>query len=277
MNQVTLSIAMSVYDGVNSVQLKRAVESILNQTYGNFEFIIYSDGVSKLDLLDYFEEISDERVRVVYSDINNGLAFGLNNIIKTFSGDIFVRMDADDISLPNRLQEIVNYSLANPKVDIFGSAMYQLDTGLGSLDACLSRCCDAEIIRYPTKHSDIKKMFLYRNSVSHPTVAIRRDVFNEGIYYPLFSLRNEDTLLWLSFFKRDRVFGNISKPLYVFDFSEDTSLRRTDVKKAYSDMLDRFRVIFDLGGGIRHCALAMLCFVVTITPFYNWVRNAVIK
>src|SRR5512134_3549033 len=101
-----VSVVMSVYNGEK--YLEEAVESILNQTFRDFEFIVVDDGSSDSTprLLALYER-RDPRVLIYRFDDNRGLSTALNFGIERARGKYIARMDADDISLPNRLQEQV--------------------------------------------------------------------------------------------------------------------------------------------------------------------------
>lgn len=102
-----VSVVMSVYNG--ELFLKEAIDSILSQTYKKFEFIIIDDG-STDGSLNIINEYSDERIKILVNPKNEGLIFSLNKGIELALGTYIVRMDADDISLPQRIEEQVSFS-----------------------------------------------------------------------------------------------------------------------------------------------------------------------
>src|SRR3989338_4267706 len=124
-----ISVIMSVYNGMplgpqsaswrtrtaSSAYLKDAVESILNQTYENFEFIIVDDA-SVDNSWDYLKNLNDHRIKLIKNKKNLGLAASLNKALKVAKGNYIARMDADDISLPTRFEEQVNYLQKNPSI-----------------------------------------------------------------------------------------------------------------------------------------------------------------
>lgn len=268
------SVAMSVYDGVTLEQFKYSSSSILEQSFDDFEFIIVLDGVTKKELIDFSEHLSNayDNVKIISYSENRGLAYAMNKAISAMLGTVFVRMDADDISLNNRLSEIYKFLNDNEDIDVVGSYTCEQDLFISS-----KYDPSARLIKYPTSHQEIVELFKYRNPISHPTAAIRKRVFDDVPGYPLFSLRNEDTLLWLSFIKNDVKFSNIPQALYLFHFDSGAVSRRASISKSYSDFLDRGRVIFDLGGGGKHMAFAFLLFLLTITPCYSWVRKFALR
>jgi len=123
MTKTTLSIVMSVYNGANYVS--DAIESILNQSYDNFEFIIVNDG-STDNSLKIIESFTDKRIKIINQD-NQGLVAALNTAIKAASGDLIARQDADDISLPERLSKQVGAIITNPNLVLLGSSIITID------------------------------------------------------------------------------------------------------------------------------------------------------
>src|SRR3569833_3127261 len=100
--------------------LKQSIESILNQTVADFEFLIFNDA-STDDSLNIIKSYSDERIRVINSPINTGYVKHLNHGFQIARGTYFARMDADDISVPTRFEEQLTFLNLNPNIDIVGS------------------------------------------------------------------------------------------------------------------------------------------------------------
>lgn len=103
--EIKVSVIMGVYNQLNREELRRSVDSILHQTLRELEFIIYDDG-SVPEAAVYIRELEelDPRIRLIGKEENHGLAFSLNACIKETRGKYIARMDADDISRPDRLQ-----------------------------------------------------------------------------------------------------------------------------------------------------------------------------
>ena len=112
--------ASSAYSQKSSAYLKQAVESILNQTYKNFEFIIVDDA-STDNSWQYLKSLKDKRIKLLKNSKNLGLAKSLNRAIGVASGHYIARMDADDISLPTRFQEQLKFLKRNPNIDLCGT------------------------------------------------------------------------------------------------------------------------------------------------------------
>ncbi|MGM7702886.1 glycosyltransferase [Pseudalkalibacillus sp. Hm43] len=113
-----VSVVMAVYNG--GEYLKDAVDSILNQSYKNLEFIIVNDA-STDHTRDYLESIKDPRVRVFHQKTNRGTPVCLNLAISHANGEWIAIQDADDMSMPSRIQEQVNYLKRFPEVGLLGT------------------------------------------------------------------------------------------------------------------------------------------------------------
>ena len=116
--QPQITVLMPVYNV--SLYVKEAVESILNQTFADFELLIINDG-SKDHTRDKVLKITDERIRFVENEVNIGLANTLNRGIELAKGKYIARMDGDDISVLNRLQKQFDFLESHPDIDICGA------------------------------------------------------------------------------------------------------------------------------------------------------------
>jgi glycosyltransferase involved in cell wall biosynthesis len=113
-----ISVVMSVYNGEK--YLRQAIESILQQTYTDFEFIIIDDG-STDSSREIIQSYDDKRIRLVINEQNIGLTKSLNKGIRLAKGEFIARMDADDISLPQRFEKQVAYLDSHPEVGVLGT------------------------------------------------------------------------------------------------------------------------------------------------------------
>lgn len=192
---------MPVYNGEK--YLKSAIDSILNQTFTEFEFLIINDGST-----DSSEEIiksfNDSRIVYIKHNQNKGIVATLNNGIDISRGKYIARMDADDIALPNRLQEQLNFILAHPDCKICGSRAIAInETG-----EKISK------IRRPFLNDDIKVNHLFRNSFIHPSVIFDTQTVKELKYSPNHQYA-EDYYLFSQIALRNKV-ANLKKPLLLY-------------------------------------------------------------
>lgn len=164
-----VSIIMSVFNG--QCHLKECIDSILSQTYRDFEFIIINDG-SDDQTSEIVKEYNDSRIRA-FNQENLGLTKSLNRAIGLSSGNYIARIDADEIAMPNRLAAQVEFLDSNPDIGLVGS--FYLNTN--SSGQLLHK------IETPVLDKDIREGLQKTNVIAHGSVMIRKEVFNNvGLY-----------------------------------------------------------------------------------------------
>lgn len=178
-----VTVLMPVYNA--APYLREAIESILYQTYTDFEFLIINDG-STDNSLDIISSYQDHRIQLIENDRNVGLITTLNKGLDLAKGRYIARMDADDISLPSRLEKQVAYLDHNPTVGLLGTWMEKF---------WQSR---SEIIRFPSEHTLIHVMLAFNNAFGHNTMMMRRDFLEQSKlrYEPEFR-HAEDYAFWV--------------------------------------------------------------------------------
>ena len=195
-----VSVIMPVYNGER--YLPQAIESILGQTLRDFEFIILNDGSSDgtAPLIERFACL-DSRIRVYHQE-NRGLVAAINRLLALSQAPYVARMDADDISLPHRLEAELNFLEANYSVALVGSAI-ELISSLGM---------PSHIVRFPTSDHDIRRALLHHNCIAHPAVMMRKDAVQAvGGYRKCFAAA-EDYDLWLRLAERFQL-ANLRDPV----------------------------------------------------------------
>ena len=153
-----LTVLLPVFNGAQYIA--EAVESILRQTYTNFELLVINDG-STDNTQSILEGLAarDARVRVVSRE-NRGLIATLNQGLALSNTDLVVRMDADDVALPNRLERQALFMAENPNVAVCGAGLVFYETG--------------EEKRLPENHDALQALTLFNTPVFHPTVIMRK-------------------------------------------------------------------------------------------------------
>lgn len=163
----TISIIMSIYNETYD-ELNKSISSILSQTFKDFEFIVINDNPENKVIKSVFTSVIDSRIKLYNNEKNYGLIFSLNKAIKVAQGKYIVRMDADDISYPTRLEEQLNY-LEENKLDLVGSYIELIDE-------------EDEIIksemRFPIEHRRIDRFMSWGSCIAHPTWLGKREMFN---------------------------------------------------------------------------------------------------
>ena len=186
---------------------REAVESILNQSYKNFEFIIVANG-DRQSLSNSFSRLGyvDPRIRFECTSIKQ-LAFNLNFGINLARGHYIVRMDADDIALPDRLEKLYEHCNAN-LVDVIGSSAAIIDTDGHEIG----------MLTTPLSNEKIRALLTFKNPYIHPTTAIRRDTLLKVGGYLSQSI-GEDYDLWLVLARDpDIIFKNIPDSLLKYRY-----------------------------------------------------------
>lgn len=164
-----ISIIMSTYKEEESL-LRESIESILNQTYKDFEFIIildYPDNNLHKKIIEEYSK-KDQRIRFFINEKNLGLTDSLNRGLSLAKGEYIARMDADDISLPNRLEKQIEY-LNKYSYDLIGGITQMIDEEGNSIYS---------IQKVPTDFNKIKKALRYGQCIAHPTWLGKKEVFD---------------------------------------------------------------------------------------------------
>jgi glycosyltransferase involved in cell wall biosynthesis len=212
-----VSVIMSVYNG--EPYLSEAVDSILNQTHTDFEFIIINDGSEDNTgeiLSDYARK--DYRVNLLNNETNIGYTRSLNKGIKVARGMYIARQDADDISHPNRLERQVRYLDLNPEVGLLGSVPQYIDSS-----GILKLSCNQVVF---TDHENIHRQLLTGNCFHHGSVMIRKECIDQVGVYNVDLEPSEDYDLWLRLSEVTRM-ANLEEGLYYYrEHSNSVSSKR---------------------------------------------------
>jgi glycosyltransferase involved in cell wall biosynthesis len=236
--QPLVSVVMSVYNAQD--YLNEAIESILNQSYENLEFIIINDGStdSSLNIICSYM-LNDSRISLIDRE-NKGLPFSLNEGVNTARGKYIARMDADDISLHTRIEEQVSFLESHNNIGICGSWVEVFGGRTG-------------IIKHPISHDEMKIKMLFNVCFAHPTVMIRKNIFEKkNIKYNVTYSNSQDYMLW-SEIQSITCMANIPKILLRYRISESSIGGLTDKNKSnarynllkpiYSKFLNELNVV----------------------------------
>ncbi len=180
-NLPVISVLLPVYNG--GAYLEDAIESILNQTFTNFEFIIIDDGStdSSLQVIQKYEK-RDSRIRLVTRE-NRGLVSTLNELVDMASGVWVARMDSDDIALPARFERQMAW-LEKTGADVCGSWVRRFGT------------TDQRIVRKHQSDAAIKTELLFGSPFVHPSVIIRSSLIKKFPFDATW-VKAEDYDLWI--------------------------------------------------------------------------------
>jgi glycosyltransferase involved in cell wall biosynthesis len=215
------SVIMSAYNSERFLQ--SSLESILSQSFSDFEFIIINDGSTDTSgkILD---ACRDSRVIIIHQS-NSGLSASLNRGISVARGRYIARMDADDISLPDRLQTQLDFMETNPRVGLLSCCFYEIDAQgkQGNL------CC------LPSGDAEIRDALMLCNQFCHGAAFFRRQcVERVGGYRACFEF-SQDYDLWLRIAEAFEC-ANIEQPLYqwrVTDTADDDAYISKITRQCY--------------------------------------------
>ena len=203
---------MPVYNGEKF--LREAIESILNQTYKDFEFLIVYDESTDgtLSIIQEFQK-QDERVVLVYGD-GERIIGALNKGIEKSKGKYIARMDADDICLKNRFSDQLKYLQENPDVDVVGSWSEIIDKNSFIIGTKVVN----EVVSFDS--------LTFSCEVIHPTVMFRGDFFGKYGFYDGFYEKSQDWELWLRACQKGAVIKNIQQSLLKLRIDSNLVFRR---------------------------------------------------
>ena len=194
-----VSVVMSVYN--EEQYLSDAVDSILGQTFTDFEFVIIDDG-SVDNTLTILKDYKDPRLKV-YHQANQGQSAALNQAFRLSSGSYLARMDGDDVSLPERFAREVQLLDSRPEVGLVGTWCVKVDVRTGR----------KRVQSLPEHDSAIRRFMIIDNPFIHTSVMIRRSALNKvGVYHERLIWQDYD--LWVRI-ARHHELANIPEPLVI--------------------------------------------------------------
>ena len=188
--------------------LNEAIQSIISQSYSNFEFVIVANNCtdSLWSAINAWAE-KDCRIKPFRIKIG-GLAFALNYGIEQTHGDYILRMDSDDIAMPDLLEKKIAFLQANPEIDVLGSQISYIDK-------------ESEVIKklfpsnHPEKHSEIVTQLAYKCVICHPSVVFKKqNAISAGGYR--FGYYGEDWDLWIRLWLNGSKFHNLKDILFKY-------------------------------------------------------------
>jgi len=233
-----ISVLMPAYN--SELYIAEAIESILNQTYQNFELLIYDDGSSD-NTRKIIDGYQDSRVIKVYSDANCGVVVARNSLIERASGKYIALMDSDDISDAWRLQKQFDFLESNA-IDLCGSSQWNLNQLTGKLKASKDSFSDP----------DLRSLLVAYCSICNSTIMGKSEIFKE-FKYSLEMPMAEDYFLWCQIAAAGYKFANLKDKLLVYrQYPEQSSSRHVSkfkistlkIQKIYLGRLgvpDKFR------------------------------------
>lgn len=249
-----LSVIMGVYNCPAMQMLDRAIDSILNQTFSDFEFIICDDG-SVNDTLKWLKEkaAQDERITVIESGMNHGLADALNRCLEKATGRFIARQDIDDYSSPTRFETELKFLYEHSNIAFVGTACFVYDNnGLYG---------EWHKPEYPSKQD-----FLFNSPFVHGSMMFSREVFDRCGGYRLIGRcrKYEDYAFFMHAYAQGFQGANIDQLLYTF-FSEEKK-NMVSVRMRLDEYKVRQEGFRELGIGLKRIPYILKPLILILVP-----------
>lgn len=177
-----VTVLMSVFNGEK--YLREAIESVLNQTYKNIEFLIINDA-STDNSVAIIQSYRDERIHFFSNEVNLKLTASLNKGIDLSHGKYIARMDADDVSFPERIEKQVAFMEQHPEVGLCGTFVQNIGIN------------DDYVPPYKTTHDEIKFKLFFETHFPHPAAMLRKSMLDKyKLKYDTINKVAQDYELW---------------------------------------------------------------------------------
>ncbi|MBM4299948.1 MAG: glycosyltransferase [Deltaproteobacteria bacterium] len=222
-----LSVVMSVFNG--EPYLREAVDSVLNQTFEDFEFVIVDD-CSTDTSVKTLESYDDPRIVLLYNPTNIGLTRSLNRALSVCRGEIIARQDQDDVSMPSRFNDQLQHLARHPEIGVLGTQMEVMD----------ERGEFLERYELPVSHAMIAWQLFFGRSLAHPTVMMRRTWIEKAGGYDVSFPYIEDFELWTRLVALTRI-ENLSSAPYKYRRRSD-SISSTKADEQLCNIISARRV-----------------------------------
>lgn len=210
-----LSVIMGAYNAEKTIA--KAIESILNQTFLDFIFIICDDGSTDKtkDIIETYALKHPDKIKAIKNEKNSGLSYTLNHCLSYANTEYVARMDADDYSLPDRLTNEVDFLDRHKEYAFVGCAVERFDE-----DGVWKKC---KVINEPTK-----KNFCKSSCFTHPTIVIRTSILKAvgGYTEAWYTDRCEDYDLWMKLYVNGYKGYNLSEILFQYYEGKDSFPKR---------------------------------------------------
>ena len=219
-----ISVIMSVYNG--ETYLKEAIESVMNQTFKNWELIVIND-CSTDSTAEILGELSskDERIKVHPNEVNLRLPTSLNKAISLCEGKYIARMDADDICLPDRLEKQYKFMEENPDVSLSSCRFMTVKNGVYMSGGAGGRC----------DNNALRAMLLVANPILHPGVIAKAEVMKKYNYDATHTC-TEDLELWTRMAMGNEKMAILPECLLIYRL-HDKQITSTTLERQHTEVL----------------------------------------
>lgn len=242
------SVLMTVYKGDSPVFFQRSLSSMIGQTVPSDDIVVVEDGPIPESLRCVIQDFKDQGypINAIELPQNVGLGLALNRGLARCKHDLVARMDADDVSLPQRCEQLLAVFRADPTLDIVGSPVLEFQGSETNITG---------VRDVPKTNEDIHRFARRRDPFNHPAVMYKKQsVLRYGPYGDY--RKNQDTDLWIKMLSQGCRGANTKEPLLLFRFDEATlgkrknwqntksliGIRHTAYKTGFSSFVDWFVV-----------------------------------
>ncbi|MGR6087019.1 MAG: glycosyltransferase family 2 protein [Arcticibacter sp.] len=202
--QPLVSVLMPCYNA--EAFLVEALDSILNQTYQNMEIVLLDDGSKDQTKQIILESAKrDSRIKPVFNESNMGLIRTLNKGLDFSSGEYVARMDADDVSMPNRIETLVSVLEADKSLDLASAGCYSLSESGHKMSRVYPKACTPKGLKF---------VCFFSTPVLHPCVVFRKSLMADDRFDEEY-LHSEDYEIFSRLLLKGKRFVNIDEPLYM--------------------------------------------------------------
>ena len=224
----TISVLMSVYHSEKAEYLNRSLQSVWDdQSLKPNQIVLIEDGPLGEELhkvIDKWKERLQDVFCIVKNEKNIGLTKSLNKGIQYITSELIARADSDDISMPTRFALQEKFLAEHPDVDILGGAMQEFNEE----NDCLN------VRRYPSTHEQARKYIMKASPLAHPSVMMRKKIFDEGLRYNEEYRTSQDVALWFDALNAGYHIANLDD--IILHFRQNSSVfKRRGRAKAWNE------------------------------------------
>ena len=253
---MTISVLMSVYRSEEADFFNAAIKSVwTNQTVKPMEIVLVEDGPLPDGLhhvIERWKSILGNKFVVLRNEKNLGLTKSLNRGLNVAHGELIARMDSDDISEPDRFEIQEKFLTEHPDVDIVGGALREFNED----------CNNLRVRNYPLTHEEAVKYICKASPLAHPTVMMRKRLFDEGLRYNEKYRMSQDLAVWFDAIISGYRIANVPEVTINFRSEGDVFKRRSRAK-AWNEFVIYMNGIYRMNGLLTlkyRFPIARLCF-----------------
>lgn len=253
-NYPLVTIGLPFYN--DSKFLSMAINSVINQSYPNWELLLVDDGSSD-DSLEIARQYENAKIKVFSDGRNLGLASRLNETIRKAKGVYYARMDADDIMAVNRIESQVKYLVEHPEVDVLGTSAHVINSSNEIIGG----------IKYPHISDNYNLIDILNGAVFvHPSIMGKTDWFSRNHYDERLK-RNQDRGLWLKTVDESK-FVYLSERWMFYRMMGDSSIRK-EIRSLKSNRILYFDILYSEMNkkwlGIKYYTISLIKLIIRIS------------